>query len=730
VIHPVEAATRVWEVSRRAVPGAAFLLLLFAASVSLGQEAGRKDGLFLTVPNSIESKTTEALRSKIVDAVEKQHRHLDIIVFDFNPDSLPAGSSSFGACVELADLIRRLQLGDPKLPRVATYAFVQKAVTKHTVLPVIACGQIIFGPDGSLGDVPREDVDRAPILSAYREQAKYHSSPDLVLRLVKPELALVQIKTPQGKRIISTETRKEWREQGKEVNVVADLLRGLEPGRVLIDAETAREYGLAQQILASRGEVVEALGLTRRSMTEDWLVDRTPVAWRIEMRGAVDAGKLQSLERRIKTAVARNANIIILQLDSDAGDTRDVAHMANKLRTLKDNTGVQPVRLVAWIPPGKSLGAATFLALGCSEILMGRDTALSDFRYLPAEERKTVADMLLPLAKSQGYPPLLFQASLEKELKLARVRAKNDGPAQLIRLTEFDADQKSDMPRWTNLGLILATEPGGLLRITPAMAREFQINSAPDVDTLEALYAAVGVEADKVRVSRDDYLDHVAEFFREPWVNSLLIMLGIIGLILEIKMPGTTIPGTVAAICFVLFFWAYSFVGEFTLLAILLFLLGLVMIGVEVFVVPGITFVGLTGIVLVIGSLGLVTLDRWPTTSADWLNLAQALTTFGLTLVAAVIGAICLTYYLPSIPYANRMVLSPPSDDATGSKAASVPARLLGAIGVALTTLRPAGMAQFGDEFLDVVAEGDYVEPGRRLQIIEIEGNRIVVKEI
>src|SRR5204862_2231689 len=191
----------------------------------------------------------------------------------------------------------------------------------------------------------------------------------------------------------------------------------------------AREFGLAQEILGSRGEVVDALGLTRRSMTEDWLVDRTPVAWRIEMRGAIDAGKIQSLERRIKSAISRNANIIILQLDSEAGDVRNVASLANELRTLKDNGGVHPVRTIAWIPPGKSLGAATFLALGCSEILMGRDSALSDFRYLRAEDRKALVDVLLPLAKSQGYPPALFQATLEPNMKLVRVRSKSDANA-------------------------------------------------------------------------------------------------------------------------------------------------------------------------------------------------------------------------------------------------------------------------------------------------------------
>ena len=55
---------------------------------------------------------------------------------------------------------------------------------------------------------------------------------------------------------------------------------------------------------------------------------------------------------------------------------------------------------------------------------------------------------------------------------------------------------------------------------------------------------------------------------------------------------------------------------------------------------------------------------------------------------------------------------------------------LLGAIGVAATPLRPAGKTQFGDSFIDVVAEGGYIMPGTRVQVIEVEGNRVVVKEV
>jgi membrane-bound ClpP family serine protease len=99
--------------------------------------------------------------------------------------------------------------------------------------------------------------------------------------------------------------------------------------------------------------------------------------------------------------------------------------------------------------------------------------------------------------------------------------------------------------------------------------------------------------------------------------------------------------------------------------------------------------------------------------------------------VAAIFAAYTVARYLPHIPYANKLVLTPPEETAEEEAAAlAQPAGMLGAIGVAITTLRPAGKARFGDQFIDVVAEGYYVETGQRVQIIEIDGMRVVVKPV
>jgi membrane-bound serine protease (ClpP class) len=232
-----------------------------------------------------------------------------------------------------------------------------------------------------------------------------------------------------------------------------------------------------------------------------------------------------------------------------------------------------------------------------------------------------------------------------------------------------------------------------------------------------------------------DWLDELASFLRHPVVAVFLVMLGITGLILELKIPGFGLPGVVAALCFVLYFWAQSqLAGHLTMLAVLLFLLGLVLIGVEIFLIPGFGVTGVSGIVLVLVGLALATLVKKPETTQEWVDFGTTLSQFGASLIAAVVAALALAWYVPHIPWANRLVLPPPSGtDADGESTDGLDERLvalLGAIGEAATILRPAGKARFGEEYVDVVAEGSYVEAGARVQVIEIEGNRIVVKEV
>jgi membrane-bound ClpP family serine protease len=729
---------------RRAPVPAAWLAVLCAAAAAPAQFKPERDGLWITVPNPIQSSDVVQIRKKILDAVERQHRKLEVIVFDFNPNGVPSGTGEdmFGACSDLARYIRKLRLGriSDNFPQtVYTVAFVHNEVCKHTVLPVMACAELLMAEDkAKIGDVLRGQAEglSPEEKAAYDEVARAHRFPELVWHMIDGGPMLRKALTGNLVHYYTDKEIDGRRAKGEPIRVDDQDPLVVETGTTLFPGELARKLKLCREgSFDSKKDVAAALGLPARALREDWQAALTPVVWRIEVSGAINKGTLDSLERRVKYAIKHDANFIFLQLDCSGGETAEVASAANMLRSLTDENG-RPLRTVAWIPPNRALGAATFLALGCNEIVMSRSAFLGDFNYLknePEPQRQAVETMLLKLAEDQGYQGALqklLRATLHGERTLYRVRdAKN-------QYTLFDDDDLKKHPEFKVVNRVPVPE-GESLKIDAKLAADWHLVYHNDVETPEDLRGLYGLSGTSVHVSRDDWLDRVAVFFREPVVNLFLIMIGIAALILELKMPGLGIPGVVAAVCFVLFFWAHSFVGQFWMLAVMLFVLGLILIGVEIFVVPGFGVIGVSGILLVVGSLVLVTLERMPQTTQDWVGMGGTLTTFAVGLVAAIGVAFVTARFLPNIPYANRLVLQPPSEagpettsrEAVGGIPAVSPS-LLGAIGTAATPLRPSGKARFGDDFLDVVSEGDYVQPGSRVQVIEIEGNRIVVKAV
>src|SRR5262249_15331973 len=165
---------------------------------------------------------------------------------------------------------------------------------------------------------------------------------------------------------------------------------------------------------------------------------------------------------------------------------------------------------------------------------------------------------------------------------------------------------------------------------------------------------------DRARVKRPeaDWLDGLADFLRDPWTSVVLVMIGIACLMLELKMPGVGLPGVISAICFVLFFWAHSQLnGQITWLAILLFVLGLVLIALEVFVLPGFGVCGVSGILLVLAGLGLVAYGDWPRSGPEWVRFGHKIYPFGISMLGALALVFLVARYLPHIPVLNRLML-------------------------------------------------------------------------
>jgi membrane-bound ClpP family serine protease len=354
---------------------------------------------------------------------------------------------------------------------------------------------------------------------------------------------------------------------------------------------------------------------------------------------------------------------------------------------------------------------------------------------------ETLRTQLTELANKQMYPSVLVAGMFSRDLRILQVeRAKGaTGGKSFVSEEEYRTDQNGqklwrqvqvvkpwhDQPRFQKRYLTLSATQAQELGLVQNV-----------VKNLDDIYEIEGIDPVKVKVAEADWLDGLADFLRDPWTSAILIMVGITCLILELKMPGVGLPGVIAAICFVLFFWAHSQLhGQITWLAILLFLLGMVLIGLEIFILPGFGVFGISGVLLVLASLGLVAYGHWPRSSDEWVSFGTRLGPFGISLLGSLALVILVVRFLPNIPVLNRLMLKPTEDIHDSLHQVDHPLHaelqaLLGAIGVAATPLRPAGKTQFGESYVDVVAEGGYIMPGTRVQVIEVEGNRVVVKEV
>jgi membrane-bound ClpP family serine protease len=684
-------------------------------------QQGQSEGLYVPVSNPITDGVSAGIKRKIEDEL-RRGRRLKTVILDFNPNNGPAGTPEFSPCFGLAEYLLSLK------SKTRTVAFVHDEVTLHTVLPVLACPVLIMSEKAAIGDVlgKQKEPLSERIAKIYQEYAGLRSSsPDLVRKMLDKKIAIY--KSADGKTFLDR-TRIKPGQADRFVEVP-----GLGAGTALIKAEDALSCGLAARILNTLQDVARAEDVSEATLRQG-IAPGPKNAWLVELSGDISRAKASSALRKIKKAIGKGGNFFILVLDCQGGDSIAARDLAEDLRKLKDE---ERVETVAFIPPGKKLEAPTAVALGCTEILMSKDAVLGDFESLKGSDPKgygMMRDSLVGLAKAQRYPTLLIEGTLDPDLVICVVRSKTD-PNHHFLLSErdFKGDQENKK-QWIFEKYL--KRKGSLLRLEASLAVEFGVARPQLVEDVDAVARYYDLEPSKIQKTSSDLLDDIQTFFQNQFVGMMLVMIGIIGLILEMKMPGLGFPGVVAAICFVLYFWANSSVGDFTLLAILLFALGLILIGVEVFFLPGMAVFGISGVVLVVGSLVLVTLERAPSTSREWFQLGGTLATYTFSLIGAIVVAFLIARYLPQIPYANRLVLSPPTDqpdaaDGTSSPAsAATSAALLGAIGEAATTLRPAGKARFGDQYLDVVAEGSFVNAGKRVQVIEIEGNRIVVKEV
>ncbi|MCB1092723.1 MAG: hypothetical protein KDL87_14400, partial [Verrucomicrobiae bacterium] len=260
-------------------------------------------------------------------------------------------------------------------------------------------------------------------------------------------------------------------------------------------------------------------------------------------------------------------------------------------------------------------------------------------------------------------------------------------------------------------------------------------------NTIEEIVAKEGLEGEIV-----DAQEYGMEAFAH-WIQKfsfVLIVLGLAGAYMELQAPGFGVPGIVSLLAFGLFFFGNYMAGNLAgyELAVLL-VLGLILIGVEIFLLPGTVIPGLVGGVMVLAALAMAMVDRvdfeytWKGLpgASEWGSiLGSALMTLALAFVGSVALILLAMRYLPNTRAGGWMILkqaipggaSIPMETEPGESAAERKS-YVGLTGEAASPLRPAGKGRFGGLFLDIISDGEFIEPGTPLVVVKHEGSRIVV---
>ena len=469
-------------------------------------------------------------------------------------------------------------------------------------------------------------------------------------------------------------------------------------------------------------------------LLDDPTLGAEPKAVLLRFEGPIDGLQQQFVMRRIDEALADGANLIILEIDSPGGlaiASMDIAFYLSKL---------PGARTVAYIPK-QALSGAAFVALGCDEIIMAPDALLGDagvitmgegwaFREVPQKMAEPLIKQVETLCEAKHRPPALGAAMIDKDLEVFQARHRKTGKTTFLSDVELAASKD-----WEKGNLVSESRKDHYLLVKGTRAVELGL-AADTVEGFAAVKQRYGLDSDPQVLNRT-WVDGLIYFLNTGLAKGTLLVVGLIFLYIEVNTPGFGLGGLGAGLCFLLFFWGSMLGGTATWLEVLLFLGGVGCLGLEIFVIPGFGVTGVTGALLILASIVLASQTFViPHTSYEYEVMGDSLKMLSISLATFTGLVFAMGRYFHRMPLFSRMVLTPPSGkdisalEEEGSPTSSGMDWLFEQEGVTTTTLRPAGKARFGDHFVDVVAEGGFIPQGSKVRVLEVGGNRVVVKEV
>lgn len=402
----------------------------------------------------------------------------------------------------------------------------------------------------------------------------------------------------------------------------------------------------------------------------------------VPIEETVEDGLYAFLKRAIAEAEENKAKAIIFRINTPGG----MVDSAWKIAKLFADTDI---KTIAWVD-NHALSAGAYIALNAEEIYMSHNATMGAAAII--DQQGNAAGKKAQSSWQAAMKAAAEQNGRDPKFALAMTDENNS-------LDEYGAGQ------------------GKLLTLTEKQALQAGYSEGTVKDQKDLLHTLKYDDAD-VRHINESFAEKAARFLTNPVVIPILLTVGCIGLVIELFSPGFGLPGLTGLASLFLFFYGHLVAGLTGYESLIMFVLGIALILLELIVPGGV--IGAIGFASIIGSLFI----------AGENNTHMALSILIALAVSLTVSILMVKVFGKQMKFFKRMILTDSTNSENGYVSNINRLELIGRTGVAVTPLRPSGIAFIDEERIDVVSEGSFIAPGVEVKVVKTEGSRIVVREL